>query len=258
MAMIEGRDYAVASTVGTRARQEDNWGILVQPPSLEDGARLLGVVADGIGGAPAGDLASDLAVRTFVDSYSAIHRPFRDRLRHALAHANREVGIAGETDPTLAGMGTTMVAALFLGDVCEWLSVGDSLILQYRGGRLRRINPLHVYGNVLDELFRSGELTPEAAASDPDRAALTSAVQGTVIEDVAQGRLELAREDVLVLATDGLATLGAKEVVAICDEASDHCGAEGIANTLIGRIDDLALERQDNATVLVVRQSGTA
>ena len=162
-----------------------------------------------------------------------------------------------ETDPTLTGMGTTMVAALFLEDACEWLSIGDSLILQYRGGRLRRINPFHVYANVLDELVRAGELTREEADSDPERAVLTSAVVGTAIEDVAQGRLELAPGDVLILATDGIATLEGKEVAAICGDVGDG-GAEGMASALIRRIDDLALERQDNATVLVVRQSSTA
>ena len=60
----------------------------------------------------------------------------------------------------------------------EWLSVGDSFILHYRGGRLRRVNPLHVYANVLDELVRSGDVTEEEAASDPERTALTSVVQG--------------------------------------------------------------------------------
>lgn len=259
MAAIKGGlDYAAASTIGARDRQEDNWGVLLRPPPPADGARLLAVVADGIGGGPAGDLASDLAVRTFLDSYSTIRRPARDRLRHALAHANREVGIAVETDPTLRGMGTTMVAALFLENACEWLSIGDSLILQYRGGRIRRINPFHVYANVLDELVRAGELTREEADSDPDRAVLTSAVVGTAIEDVAQGRLELATGDVLILATDGIATLEAKEVATICDDVGGDGGAEGIADTLIGRIDYLALDRQDNATVLVLRQSGDA
>ena len=105
MAAIEGRDYAVASTIGARERQEDNWAVLARPPALEDGARLLAVLADRMGGGPAGDLASELAVRTFLDSYAAIHRPVRDRLRHALAHANREVGIAVEADLRLTGNG---------------------------------------------------------------------------------------------------------------------------------------------------------
>ena len=76
-----------------------------------------------------------------------------------------------------------------------------------------------------------------------------------MIDEVAQDRLELAPGDVLILASDGLATLGGKDVAAICDDAGDDRGPEGIANMLIRRIYALALKRQDNATVVVVRQS---
>ena len=90
-------------------------------------------------------------------------------------------------------MGCTLVAALFFRDRCEWLSVGDSLILLIRDGDLRRVNPLHVYANELDERVRQGELSEEAAREDPERAALTSAIQGTVLEEVAQGALAIGQ-----------------------------------------------------------------
>ena len=70
--MIEGPGFAAASTVGARARQEDDWGTHVNPPRREAGARLLAAVADGMGGMPAGDKASSITVRTFLDSYGAI------------------------------------------------------------------------------------------------------------------------------------------------------------------------------------------
>ena len=184
--MIEGRDFAAASTVGARERQEDDWGTHVDPPALEPRPQLLAVVADGMGGVPGGAQASELAVRAFLDSYLAIARPARERLRHALAHANREVGIAVESGHGPDGMGCTLVAALFFHDRCEWLSVGDSSILHCRDDKLERVNPFHVFANELDEQVRRGEISAEEAEHHPDRHALTSAVQGTVLEEVAQ------------------------------------------------------------------------
>ena len=247
---------AVASTAGARERQEDDWGIDAGPPALESDARLLAVVADGMGGMPAGNQASGIAIRTFLDSYQAIHRDARARLRQALAHANREVGIAVEANPALAGMGTTLVAALFLAGRSEWLSVGDSFILLWRDGKLRCVNPLHIYANELDELARRGEITAEQAAGDPDRSALTSAVQGTVLGEVAQGEIDLHPGDVVILASDGIATLGEHRIAATCREEADTGGAEGIATALIGQIDDLGLTGQDNATVAVILHRG--
>ena len=250
--MIEGRDFAAASTIGARARQEDDWGTHLNPPALENGAGLLAAVADGMGGMPAGAQASDIALRAFLDSYPAINRPARERLRHALAHANREVGIAVEANPDIAGMGCTLVAALFFPDRCQWLSIGDSLILHCRNGHLERINPLHVYANDLEDMVRRGALSNDAAASHPDRAALTSAIQGSVLRDVAQGERILEAGDVVVLASDGVATLNDTDIASICVQ---HAGADvvRIAETIIECIDAQGKDAQDNATVIVVR-----
>lgn len=250
--MIEGRDFAVAATIGGRKRQEDEWGTHVDPPVVEEGALLLAAVADGMGGMPAGSQASSIALRVFFDSYALINRPARERLRHALAHANREVGIAIETDPSLDGMGCTLVAALFFRDRCEWLSVGDSLILLYRNRRLTRINPLHVFANELDARMQRGEITKDDALDHPDRSMLTSAVQGGPLDEVAQGELPLAPGDLVLLGSDGIATLSDEEIVHICSERRGR-GAAEVAETIVREIDALQRSGQDNATVIVVR-----
>ncbi len=252
--MLEGRDFAAAATIGSRDRQEDDWGTHANPPALEKGAVLLAVVADGMGGAPAGDLASHLAIQAFLDSYSAIQRPARERLRHALAHANRELGIAVETTPDLTGMGCTLVAALFFSDRVEWLSVGDSFILLCREGRLERINPLHIYARELDERVRRGEISPEYAHCNPDRASLTSVVMGGLLEEVSQGELLLEPGDLVVLASDGIATLPEDELVSICSGHVEQ-DASPVAESLVARIEALGAKGQDNATVIVVRRA---
>lgn len=252
--MLEGRDFAAAATIGNRDRQEDDWGTHANPPALEEGAVLLAVVADGMGGAPAGDCASRLVIQAFFDSYSAIQRPAKERLRHALAHANRELGIAVETTPELAGMGCTLVAALFFSDRVEWLSVGDSFILLCRGERLERINPLHIYARKLEERVQRGEISPECAHSDPDRASLTSVVMGGLLEEVSQGELLLEPGDLIVLASDGIATLPEDEFASLCSGTVAQ-DASAVADSLVGRVEALAAKGQDNATVIVVRRA---
>ena len=250
--MIEGRDFAVATTLGARDRQEDEWGTHLDPPAVEEGPLLLAAVADGMGGMPAGNKASDIAVRVFFDSYTLINRSAPDRLLHALAHANREVGIAVEADPSLEGMGCTLVAALFFENRCEWLSVGDSLILLYHEGKLQRINPFHIFANELDAQVERGQITLEEAQNHPDRALLTSAVQGGRLDEVAQGQLSLEPGDLVLLASDGIAALSDQEIIEICTDSIDM-GAAAIAKTIVSRIEGLERVGQDNATVVVVR-----
>ena len=248
--MIEGRDYAAASMIGARKRQEDDWGVCVVPEESDDDAQLLAAVADGMGGMPAGDEASRITIRAFFDSYPLIAKPPAARLRDALAHANHEVRVAVEADPTLHGMGSTLVAALFFRDRFQWLSVGDSLIFHWRGGELERINPLHNYGRKLDARAARGEISEMHAALHPERAAITSVVMGLALDEVAEGELDLVVGDIVVLASDGIETLPETELASICAGGER---ADRIAAAILQRISDLAVYGQDNVTVVVVR-----
>ena len=291
--MIEGRDFAAAAMVGARRRQEDEWGVHLHPPAVESGAGLLAVLADGMGGAPAGDRASNIVVRTFLDSYPRCQEPARTRLRTALTAANDAIEEAIAANDALDGMGATLVAGLFFPDRCEWLSVGDSFIYLCRNGALSRVNPLHTYASELDARAARGEITREAALMHPDRPMLTSVVMGWPIEEVAQGELPLQRGDLVLLASDGLATLPDEEIAAICaqgtawaqgeqaageqpeDEQSEGKQPEGertqderaegegknaqrIADALLDRIEACKAPRQDNTTVIVVLPDGKA
>ena len=242
--------FGGAATIGARLRQEDAWATQVLPPD-EHGARLLAVVADGMGGHPAGDEASRIACRAFVETCTAAAGSPRERLRHALNAANRQVRAAVLARPELFDMGTTLVAALFHSGGCDWVSVGDSFLFHYRSGRIRRINPLHTFGAELDEMARRGEITHAEAAEDPGRPIITSAIMGGPLDEVAEGSLPLKPDDLVILATDGVETLGEDGIASVCD---GHAGR--IAGAIIGRIEELGHPCQDNATVVVVRQPG--
>ena len=249
--MIEGRDFAAAAMIGTRERQEDDWGTHANPPAREEGASLLAVVADGMGGAPAGDQASRIVIRAFMDSYLSIDQPAGHRLRDAMFRANDEIKLAVQAQPNWGGMGATLVTALFFPDRCEWLSVGDSFILLYRDGQIERINPLHIYANELDEKARCGTISVEQALQDPERYALTSVLMGEFVDEVAQGELRFAPGDAVLLASDGIVSLSDEEIASICTECAT-VGAAKVAETLVARIEAMNLKGQDNATVIVV------
>ena len=252
--MIEGRDFAASAIVGERERQEDDWGVHVDPPTVEGGAKLLAVLADGMGGAPAGDCASRTVVGAFLDSYARHAEPAPERLQLAAWGANDAVAEAVLADQALNGMGATLVAALFFANRCEWLSVGDSYLFLCRNAQLSRLNPLHIYATELDAKAQRGEITREAALAHPDRHQLTSVVMGWPIEQMATGTLRLQPGDVVLLASDGLATLSDDEVAAICTEgAGGEAQAQWIADALLRRIKEHRAPRQDNATVIACR-----
>ena len=249
--MIEGRHYAAATMIGARERQEDAWSVRLVSDDGSDKELLLVAVADGLGGMPAGDRASRITIRSFVGSCALIPEPPAERLRFALANANGGVARAIEADPSLRGMGATLVAALFFRDRFHWLSVGDSFVFHWRAGDLKRVNLLHTYGRELDARAARGEISAMHAALHPERAAITSVVMGLPLEEVAEGKVDLADGDVVILASDGIETLADEVIAAVC---GDHrsAGASRIAGTVIRRIEQRATPWQDNATVVVV------
>ena len=255
--MIEGLDFAAASLCGARRSQQDDWGAQAHPPSLEGNAALLVVLADGMGGMPGGEQASQMAVQAFLNGYLRESVAVGERLLGALRHANREVAAFVERRPDLNGMGCTLVGALIFEQRMEWISVGDSLILLYRAGRLRRLNPLHVYANELAAQVRRGETTQAEANCHPDRAALTSAVQGNHLTEVGQGSLALEAGDVILLASDGVETLTSQEVAAICGELAVS-PVRSITDMIVERIDACNRPNQDNATIIAVRSPAVA
>ena len=256
-AMIEGRHFAGAGLVGARKRQEDAWAVLKDPRG-EAGAsvELLAVVADGLGGHSAGDQASRAAVEGLLEGFRRSQGSAGERLREALLAGNAALREAKLRPPRrerwkIMDMGTTVVAAAFTGTACAWISVGDSLIFRCRDGTPELLNPLHTEGARLDRKAAAGVISWDRARSDPYRQLMTSAVLGGRIEEISEGRALLEAGDVVVLASDGIETLAAETVAAVCGDHREG-GAAGIAQALLDRIRAVGHERQDNATVVVV------
>lgn len=209
------------------------------------------VVADGMGGHAAGEQASALVVQTLLDGYyRTTHGPAWDpgvALIAAVEQANREVFRQAQ-QPELAGMGSTVVAALVCGRTLYVAHVGDSRA--YFVGRKRSVC-LTADHTMVAELERRGALTPEEAAQHPARHQLSRSLGRAEEVAVDLGRYRLKRGDRVVLATDGL-----QEVVDTVELGSQvRRRRPATAARLLNR---LAQERghRDDLTVLVVDAFG--
>jgi PPM family protein phosphatase len=236
-------ELARASDTGlVRGHNEDRFTAV--PPLL--------AVADGMGGAQAGEVAAQVAV----DRLEALGEPTDpDRLRAAVEDANREIREMAAANPTQAGMGTTLTAALLRDGRAELVHVGDSRAYLLRDGALHQITDDH---SLVAELVRRGELAPEQAERHPHRNVITRALGAEPEVVVDRVDVDLAEDDVLLLCTDGLTAYVSEalvlEVLAAAtslQEAADRLvesanRAGGVDNTTvvlarIGRVDPAAV-----------------
>jgi protein phosphatase len=167
---------------------------------LVDERLALFAVADGMGGHRAGEVASLTAIEALRASI-ANGRPINEAIRDA----NDAVFEKGEGDDALAGMGTTLTAAIVVaGDRLLIGHVGDSRAYRLHDGSLERITDDH---SLVEELMREGRLTPEQAESHPQRAIITRAIGHEPDVEVDVYTIDVAVGDRIILCSDGLTTM---------------------------------------------------
>lgn len=256
-------DHASRATQGARDYQEDSsafWPPLDRAagggdvPPTANNTRLVAVLADGMGGHTAGALASRMACDNFIAAYAGLNGERPERLLKSLGAANDSIAEKVRTNPMLAGMGTTIVAAVFTNEGVEWVSVGDSPLLLFRRGEVALLNEDHSLAPELDRLASIGRITPEQAKADPRRHMLRSAVTGDDLDlvDISRRPLALEEGDYVIIASDGLHTLETSEVERIISAYAED-GSEAVANALIRAVEAIRDPHQDNTTVLAVR-----
>jgi protein phosphatase len=202
------------------------------------------VVADGIGGFEAGEVASSLAVDVLKDLQP--DEPFKA----AIGEANRRIVAAGRGDEKLSGMGTTVVAIRFGGKqgepVVEVAHVGDSRAYLMRCGDM---NPITEDHSLVAELVRSGDLTRDQAAEHPQKNLITRALGADEEVDVDTAILPIEAGDRILLCSDGLSDMvsetGISEMLA--DSPDDP---ERAARALLSAALDAG--GNDNITIIVV------
>lgn len=242
--------------IGRRERQEDHYFLFAEI-SAEGDPRALCVLADGMGGHAGGEAASRLAVDTFVRIYrSRSDLGSKERLRRALSAANEAIGEEAARDPMLTGMGCTLVAARIKAGRLGWISVGDSPMWRFAGGRLERLNADHSLKTDLEERVRRGEMSAAEAREDPQRHALTSAVTGRPISKIDLRQIALAPGDRILLASDGVETLEPDEIEAVLARVSRQPPSVAV-DALLDEVTARRAPHQDNTTVVIIDHPGT-
>jgi len=177
-------------------------------------------VADGMGGHNGGEVASREAIAAFVDCLSRNPGDPLDALIGAVRHANRAVFAKGESDPHLAGMGTTFTACVILANKALIVHVGDSrAYAMTAAGTLTQLTSDHSFVN---EMVKAGQLTPEQALHHPKKNIITRAL-GAEGEVEADGVIwEGHAGERILLSTDGLTNmLGDEQITAILRRQGD-------------------------------------
>jgi PPM family protein phosphatase len=182
-----------------RRHNEDTY--VVQPP--------LFAVADGMGGAKAGEVASGLAAAAVQESGND-GESGEARVAALIEEANRRVFRRATEDRDASGMGTTMTVALVEDEEVAIGHVGDSRAYLIRGGRLEQLTDDH---SLVAELVRSGKLTPEEAESHPQRSVITRALGTEADVDVDTFSVEASPGDLFLLCSDGLTTMVDDETI---------------------------------------------
>ena len=179
------------------------------------------IVADGMGGHNAGDYASKYTVETIVEDASASQETGTEKiLGHDIEEANGRVRRKASEDSNLTGMGTTVVAAVCQdGELCV-ANVGDSR-LYLVSDTIRQITKDH---SLVAEMVRMGGLDKESARNHPEKNIITRAIGASRTENVDFFTVELTKEDMILMCSDGLTNmLEDEEILSIMRTEDDIC-----------------------------------
>jgi serine/threonine protein phosphatase PrpC len=201
------------------------------------------VVADGMGGAQAGEVASRLAVEAFQNELPESGTP-EERLAECVRAANRTIYEMSRSEHERAGMGTTLTAAYLDGDDLAIAHVGDSRAYLFRDQTLTRLTEDH---SLVEELVRRGKLTEEQAAEHPQRSIITRALGPEPDVEVDTWRYPVRPGDVLLLCSDGLTSMISEEQIA--QILSSAPSLERAAQRLIAAANEAG--GRDNITVVL-------
>jgi PPM family protein phosphatase len=235
MPVVVGRSAGLSDTGRKRRQNEDAY--VCEPP--------LFAIADGMGGAQAGEVASGLAAAAFEEGAAAIHG--EDGVATLVRAANARIFERAVHDPTVAGMGTTATVAVVdeSAGTMTLAHVGDSRAYRYRGGALEQLTTDH---SLVGELVRSGRLTEDEAAVHPHRSVITRALGTDADVEVDTLTVEVVPGDLVLLCSDGLSAMVRDEEIARVLEATGAAPREA-GEALIAAAN--AAGGEDNVTVVL-------
>ena len=233
-------DFAIATHAG-RVRRKNEDAYYAEPP--------LFAVADGMGGALAGELASRIAVQAMGELTG--EGSDEERLASTVRLANRRVAERATSDPRASGMGSTVTAALVGPTSVAFAHVGDSRAYLWRGGVLTRLSDDH---SLVAEWVKAGALAPEEAALHPQRSVITRALGADWQVDVDTWTMPARAGDVILLCTDGLT--GFVDEAAIARTLEENDDLDVVVRGLVDAAN--AAGGEDNITAVALRLGADA
>ncbi len=227
--------YAATDTGLQRRANEDS--LLARSP--------LFVVADGMGGAQAGEVASKIAVDVFEEGLGDTAEP-EGGLAERAGAANARIHELSHNNAEQAGMGTTLTAVYVAPREVAIAHVGDSRAYRLRARELMRLTDDH---SLVDELMRQGKITPEEAIDHPQRSVITRALGPEPSVEVDTRSYSARTGDVYLLCSDGLTTMLAEERIA--EVMRSHPRLRDAGEALIAAANEAG--GRDNITVVLFR-----
>jgi serine/threonine protein phosphatase PrpC len=234
--MLRAAD-TVAQTDTGRQRRDNEDSAYARAPVF--------VVADGMGGAQAGEVASHIAVEVFEEGIPDGGSP-EERLADRAREANKRIHDLSKTQQERAGMGTTLTAAYLEDSELAIAHVGDSRAYLFRDGDLKMLTHDH---SLVAELVQRGKLTEEQAAEHPQRSIITRALGPEPTVEVDTVTYPVRAGDVLLLCSDGLTSMLSDDQLATILTSTTDLGAA--AQALIDEAN--AAGGRDNITVVLFR-----
>ena len=203
-----GRIGAVTDPGRTRRHNEDAY--IVEPP--------LFAIADGMGGAQAGEVASRLATAALKEA-GANGGSGEQLITDLIQEANRRVYDRSSTDPNTSGMGTTITVALVEDENVSFGHVGDSRAYLIRDGRMEQLTEDH---SLVNELLKTGKLSREEAETHPQRSVITRALGTDPDVDVDTFSVHAENGDLFLLCSDGLTDMVSEDsILAVVERHRD-------------------------------------
>ncbi len=248
--MIPEWNFAGRQILGCREAQEDAYAFMgLGSSKASEFDPLFFVLADGMGGYTAGDVASGLATEEFCKQASISKKDWRRLFEEGLAAANEKIEALNKN---VGESGCTVVSSIVHGGKLFWVSVGDSALYLFRGGELIRLNQDHSLRSECMQRLEKGEISAEEAQHNSSL--LCSAITGDEIEQVdlnVDGR-NLHAGDIIIAATDGLETINHNEIERKLGRIR-HLSASSIASALLNSVENERKDQQDNTTILCIK-----
>jgi len=219
------------------------------------------VLADGMGGHAAGDVASKIVVTEVFSELKfqssdrvGLEENFNTTLLDVVNSANLCIDAHVRENPAHKGMGATVVAPVVFEDRLYWISVGDSPLFLARDDKLEQLNADHSMAPQIDLMVSSGQIDQETALNHPDRNALTSVLMGRDIPsiDCAARPTALQVGDIIIAASDGLQYLTDDQIEAVVAGHKRRTASE-IARAILRAVETLNDPDQDNTSVVIIK-----